>query len=108
MGTFLNRSSLYFCGPKSVEVREEPVPFLKPDQVLVRTQYSAISPGTELLIYRQQIHAYQPVDATIQSLSGEFQYPLKYGYSVIGKVISTGACVDAAWTGKTVFFLSSP
>ena len=55
MGEPIDRLSLYFTGRKSVEVREEAIPLLKPDQVLVKTFVSAISPGTELLIYRNQI-----------------------------------------------------
>ena len=99
----VNRSALYFTAPGSVEVREEPVPPLKPDQVLVRTLFSAISPGTELLIYRQQISTEQPLDMNIRSLSGNFQFPLKYGYSTVGKVVATGSEIDSSWMGKKVF-----
>lgn len=103
MGEPINRLSLYFTTPKSVELREEKIPALKPGQVLIRSLFSAISPGTELLVYRHQIATEQPLDANIQSLPGNFQYPLKYGYSVVGKVVSSGRGFDSAWTGKTVF-----
>jgi 2-desacetyl-2-hydroxyethyl bacteriochlorophyllide A dehydrogenase len=103
MGGSMTRLSLYFTGPKSVEVREEDVPVLKPDQVLIRTLFSAISGGTELLVYRHQISPEQALDANIRSLSGNFQYPLKYGYSAIGKVIATSPEIDPVWVGKTVF-----
>jgi alcohol dehydrogenase len=74
MGKSINRLSLYFTGAKSVEVREETVPPLQSDQVLIRTLFSAISPGTELLIYRQNLFS-GPLDTHIQSISG-FSYPL--------------------------------
>lgn len=103
MGESIKRLALYFTGPRSVIIHEEAVPPLQPDQVLVRTLLSAISPGTELLVYRQQISFGQPLDVSIQSLSGDIQYPLKYGYSVVGKVISAGLEIDPAWIGKTIF-----
>jgi 2-desacetyl-2-hydroxyethyl bacteriochlorophyllide A dehydrogenase len=103
MDKSINRLSLYFTGPKSVEVRAETVPLLQADQVLIRTLFSAISPGTELLIYRRQISSDEPLDAGIRSLSGSFQFPLKYGYSTVGKVISAGSEVNTALIGKIVF-----
>jgi 2-desacetyl-2-hydroxyethyl bacteriochlorophyllide A dehydrogenase len=103
MGKPINRLSLFFTSPKSVEVREETIPELKSDQVLIQTSFSAISPGTELLVYRGQIPGEQPVDVAIQSLIGNFQYPLKYGYSTVGKVVSLGTEIDSCWIGKTVF-----
>jgi 2-desacetyl-2-hydroxyethyl bacteriochlorophyllide A dehydrogenase len=99
----MKRLSLYFTTPKNVEVREETLPPLKPGQVLVRSLFSAISPGTELLIYRQQISSQQPLDANIASLSGNFQFPLKYGYSTIGEVAAVNPDVDSLWLGKKIF-----
>jgi 2-desacetyl-2-hydroxyethyl bacteriochlorophyllide A dehydrogenase len=103
MGELANRISLYFTNPKVVEVREEPVPPLQPQQVLIRTLYSAISPGTELLIYRHLVSTHQPLDTNIQSLAGSICYPLKYGYSAVGEVVASGAGVDSSWLGKKVF-----
>lgn len=99
----INRLSLYFSGQKCVEAREETLPLINSHQVLVQTLYSAISPGTELLIYRQQISIKNQRDINIRSLSGNFEYPFKYGYSIVGKVISSGPGIDPSWNGKTVF-----
>lgn len=103
MGKPINRLSLYFTKPKSVEVRKEKVPEPNSGQVLIRTSFSAISPGTELLVFRGQIPSEQPLDVAIPSLVGNFQYPLKYGYSTVGKVVSLGTEIDSSWIGKTVF-----
>jgi len=43
-----------FIAPREIEIREAPLPALSPDEVLVETICSAISPGTEMLIYRGQ------------------------------------------------------
>jgi 2-desacetyl-2-hydroxyethyl bacteriochlorophyllide A dehydrogenase len=97
------RESLFFTAPCQVEVREEPLPDPGPEQVLVQTLVSAISPGTESLIYRGQFPAEMAVDATISALPGSFQYPLKYGYAAVGRVIACGKAVPPAWEGRLVF-----
>jgi 2-desacetyl-2-hydroxyethyl bacteriochlorophyllide A dehydrogenase len=99
----MNRASLYFTAPCQVEVREETLPDPGPDQVLVQTLVSAISPGTETMIYRGQFPTEMPVDATISTLPGTFQYPLRYGYSAVGRVIACGKAVPPAWEGQLVF-----
>jgi 2-desacetyl-2-hydroxyethyl bacteriochlorophyllide A dehydrogenase len=95
--------SLYFLGPETVTVEERPVPDPDDDQLLVRTERSAISSGTELLIYRDKAPGDIKTDETIDALDGTLSYPLQYGYSAVGKVVATGRTVDDAWEGRRVF-----
>jgi len=112
----MKRVSVYFEAPYQVAVRDEPLPHLEPSQVLVETLASAISSGTELLVYRGQVPTEIPVDETIPSLTGKFHYPLKYGYAAVGRVIEVGSEVSPEWQGRCVFaynpheshFISSP
>ena len=99
----MKRLAVYFHAPHEVVVREEPFPSLEPEYVLVKTLASAISPGTELLIYRGQAPSDVPMDDTIPALAGTFEYPLKYGYAAVGKVIATGSDVPTDWQGRYVF-----
>jgi 2-desacetyl-2-hydroxyethyl bacteriochlorophyllide A dehydrogenase len=99
----MNRFSVVFTSPSRVSVSEEALPELAPDQVLVQTLYSAISPGTELLVYRGQFPQDLPVDESIPSLMGEFRYPLHYGYSAVGQVVAAGSQVEPGWEGQLVF-----
>jgi 2-desacetyl-2-hydroxyethyl bacteriochlorophyllide A dehydrogenase len=116
LGEGVKRLSLYFTAPYQVSVQEEPLPFPASDQVVIQTQVSAISPGTELLIYRDQAPTDVPVDETIPALAGDFGFPLKYGYAAVGQVIAWGADVAPEWHNRLVFvfhpheshFLSSP
>lgn len=94
---------MYFSAPGEVEVRQESVPALWPGQVLVQTLLSAISSGTESLIYQDLFPQDIALDASISSLSSKFAYPLKYGYSAVGKVVELGEAVDSGWLGRTVF-----
>jgi len=110
------RQSLYFTEPHRVSLREEPLSPPAPGQVLVQTLMSAISPGTELLIYRGQAPQEMAADDTISALPGTLAFPLKYGYAAVGRVVELGPEVEAGWQGKLVvafqphedFFLAAP
>lgn len=95
--------SLYFTGPGEVEVRETPVPEPAADEVRVRTAVSAISPGTELLIYRGDAPTGMTVDETIDALPGTFEFPFTYGYAAVGRVTAAGTDVPDGWIDTAVF-----
>jgi 2-desacetyl-2-hydroxyethyl bacteriochlorophyllide A dehydrogenase len=85
--------ALWFVGPHSVEVRESDIPEPGPDEALVRTAFSGISPGTELLAYRGEIDDTVALDDTLPALSGRFSYPFRYGYSCVG-FVERGRALD--------------
>jgi 2-desacetyl-2-hydroxyethyl bacteriochlorophyllide A dehydrogenase len=98
-----SRRTLYFSAPGVIEIQEGELPAPGPEQILVKTLLSGISAGTEMLLYRGQFPTGIPVDESIPELSGDFSYPIKYGYALVGKVIETGARVDPAWMGRHIF-----
>jgi threonine dehydrogenase-like Zn-dependent dehydrogenase len=77
---------LLFVAPRRVEIEDVEVPAPGPGQVLVRTRWSGISTGTELLGYRGLLDPDLPVDERIGALGGTFRYPFPYGYSCVGEV----------------------
>lgn len=98
------RHSLLFQAPYQVTIQPEPIPKPAADQVLIQTKVSAISPGSEMLVYRGQLPASLSLDATITSLAeSASQYPIRYGYACVGSVIETGSAVDPNWLGRMVF-----
>lgn len=97
------RKALYFDAPGELSVKEEALSDPSSDQVLVQTLVSAISAGTEMLFYRGQAPADIQVDETIPSLAKELEYPLKYGYAAVGRVIAVGKDVSDDWQGHLVF-----
>jgi len=97
-----NRFSLYFTDHRQVMVQEEELPKIGNNQVLVETLLSAISPGTESLIYRGDFPGDISKDENIVSLSKNFSYPMKYGYSAVGRVVDTGKDVDPEWRDRLV------
>ncbi|MFC7188248.1 zinc-binding dehydrogenase [Halorubrum yunnanense] len=96
-------AALYFTGPQTVEVREATVGPPDADELLVDTRASAISAGTELLVYRDQTPADLPADETLDALDGDLSYPLRYGYAASGVVSAVGDDVDPEWVGRSVF-----
>ena len=99
----MKRIALWFTAPQRLELREEELPPLRPGEVRVRTVCSAISPGTEMLIYRGQFPHTMAVDDSIGALSGQLEYPLRYGYSAVGRVVELGAEVSTEWRDRLVF-----
>lgn len=110
------RTSLYFTAPREVRIRSERVDPPGAGEILVASRLSAVSAGTELLLYRNQFPPDLLLDETIPALQRPFSYPMKYGYAVVGQVLEAGAGVDRAWIGRRVFgfhpheshFLASP
>jgi len=94
---------VYFTAPGSVELRTEELAAPRADELLVESVASGISPGSELLVYRGECPEGMAVDESIDSLSGTFQYPLRYGYAAVGDVVDAGADVDDDWLGRRVF-----
>jgi 2-desacetyl-2-hydroxyethyl bacteriochlorophyllide A dehydrogenase len=77
---------LLFVAPRQVELAPVDLPEPGPGRLLVRTRYSGISTGTELLGYRGLLDPDLPIDERIGALGGTFHYPFPYGYSCVGQV----------------------
>lgn len=99
------RRSLYFVAPHRVVVQEEPLPTPAGGEVLVEVMLSAISPGTEMLVYRGQVPRDIPLDASLSALASTAEFPVKYGYAAVGRVVELGADVSSEWLGKLVMAL---
>lgn len=99
----MKQHCLEFSEPGQVAVKVRPAPQPAAGEVLVQTRYSAISPGTEMLVYRGQWPKGVSLDATLDSLAGNFAYPVAYGYCAVGRVIAAGADVAGDWLGRRVF-----
>ncbi len=101
----MKRYSLYFTGIRKVEVREEDPGKAGPGRLLVETRASAISPGTESLIFRGEAPSEMTVDSALCALPGKFEYPFKYGYACAGTVKGAPAELKK-WEGLDVVCLN--
>ncbi len=92
-----------FTGEREVAVESVSVPAPGPGEVRVRTTVSAVSPGTELLVYRGEAPDSMSADESIDALSGDLSFPLSYGYAAVGRVTALGDGVDESWRDRRVF-----
>ena len=99
----MKRTTLFFTAPRQVELREESLPALGADEVLVETLCSAISAGTEMLVYHGRFPRDVETDSAIASLRGAFEYPLAYGYACVGRITGLGKSVLRALDNRLVF-----
>jgi 2-desacetyl-2-hydroxyethyl bacteriochlorophyllide A dehydrogenase len=79
--------AVHFVAPRRVELREVELPDPSEGRILVATEWSGISSGTELLAYRGEVDPDLPLDETLGALAGTFAYPFRYGYSAVGRVL---------------------
>jgi len=83
--------AVHFVAPRRVELREVELPEVSEGHILVATEWSGISSGTELLAYRGEVDPDLPLDETLGALAGTFTYPFRYGYSAVGRVVQPAA-----------------
>src|SRR5437868_10933545 len=83
--------AVWFRRPHQVELRDEVLPPPGPSDIHVRALRSAISHGTEMLVYHGQVDSSLPLD--LPTLRGSFEFPIKYGYASVGQVEEVGTSV---------------
>lgn len=83
--------------------------YLDPNQIEIESVCSLISSGTELKIFKGSFES-ASLDVNIKGMADEsMEYPLAYGYSLVGRVVACGADVEDADSliGKLVFTFSA-
>jgi 2-desacetyl-2-hydroxyethyl bacteriochlorophyllide A dehydrogenase len=106
-------STVRFVAPYVVELADVTVPETRAGEVSVQAEFSGISSGTEMLAYRGELDTSLPRDETLGALSGSFEYPFTYGYSVVGTVeasrsdVAEGERVFAFHPHQTRFVVSA-
>ena len=94
-------SAFWVVEPGRGEIRSARLPEPGPDELRVRTLRSAISRGTESLVFRGLVPPGQAAVMRCPFQEGDFPGPLKYGYASVGRVEAG----PAAWLGRRVFCL---
>jgi hypothetical protein len=78
--------AFWVAAPGRGEIRAQPLRSPAPGELLIRAVTSAVSRGTESLVFRGEVpeSEWQRMRCPLQE--GEFPAPVKYGYSVVGLV----------------------
>lgn len=74
---------------------------LAPDELLIKTTTTAVSAGTEMLVYRGRMPPDIATDANLPGSTGAqaakpFAYPARYGYASVGTVHAAGKDAEAS------------
>ena len=93
--------ALWYVARGRAELRPASLPPLKPGEARVRTLWSALSRGTERLVFEGRISTFENERMRAPMQEGDFPYPVKYGYCAVG-VVEEG---PDNLIGRTVFAL---
>jgi len=93
--------ALWFVGKRRAELRPGEAPAPGPGEVRVRAILSAVSHGTEMLVYRGGVPEDLPLD--LPTFDGGFGFPIKHGYASAGRVLDAGPGVKTLAPGDPVF-----
>jgi 2-desacetyl-2-hydroxyethyl bacteriochlorophyllide A dehydrogenase len=96
-------ASVWFPAPRQVELRNEALPALGATDVRVEATVSALSHGTEMLVFRGEVP--DGLELDLPTLRGSFGFPIKYGYASVGRVAEAGPSVSCLQVGDVVFTL---
>ena len=93
--------AVWYVARGRAELRRAALPPAGPDHVYVKTLWSALSRGTERLVFEGRVSMTESERMRAPLQEGDFPYPVKYGYCAVG-VVEEG---PSALQGRTVFAL---
>ncbi len=79
-------SALWFPTRETAAIMPASLPAMTEGWCEIRTLFSAVSPGTERLVYMAQVPTTLAQDMRCPYMEGTFAFPVKYGYSLVGRV----------------------
>lgn len=97
----IHATAYWTIGPRNGELRQETLPSLGLGKAQIRTLYSGISRGTEMLVHSGDVPVAVAEIMRAPFQTGNFPFPVKYGYLNVG-VVERG---PSGWAGKRVFSL---
>ncbi len=96
---------LIYNAASNAAIEECQLVVLKDKNVIIRTLYSGISRGTESLVYHGKVPLSEEIRMRCPHQTGDFTFPVSYGYACVGKVIETQSDVKHVKKDDIVFIL---
>jgi len=93
--------ALYYVAPMAGALRDVSLAPLVAGKALVRTEFTALSRGTERLIASGAVPVEEEERMRCPLQDGDFPFPVKYGYCAVG-IVEDG---PKEWVGSRVFVL---
>jgi NADPH:quinone reductase-like Zn-dependent oxidoreductase len=101
-GKAAQATAYWTTGPDHGELRSEELHAPGPDEALIRTLYSGISKGTEIVVHHCSVPPRVAKEMRAPHQEGSFPSPVKFGYLSVG-VVEEG---PVGWLGQRVFCLN--
>ena len=101
--------ALWYVNPSHAEIWADTLHAQPNDDCLVRALHSAVSRGTESLVFHGQVPESEYSRMRAPAMGGHFPFPVKYGYCHVGLVEQgpaelEGQRVFSLWPHQTAFF----
>jgi threonine dehydrogenase-like Zn-dependent dehydrogenase len=84
--TDIAAKALWYVGPGRAELRPETAGAPAAGEVRVKALYSALSRGTERLVFSGRVPPSEYSRMRAPYMGGEFPFPVKYGYAAVGRI----------------------
>ena len=95
------RHALEWTAPGEPRIVAEEIGPPGPGEFLVEAEWGAVSAGSERVVASGRLPGELSLD---DSFGGGARFPLRYGYSLVGRVIAAGDDIDRErWLGRRVF-----
>ena len=99
--SYPSAQALWFPAAGACVLEETALPAPRRNEVHVAALYSGISRGTESLVFHGQVPESEWGRMRGPHMAGDFSFPVKYGYSLVGRVVAGDTSLD----GRAVFCL---
>ena len=83
-------TALWHTNNKKSTLITEDFPKSTADNLVIKSLFSLVSTGTERLVATGQVPPTLHQSMQVPGMGGSFNFPIKYGYSLVGKVMSKG------------------
>jgi len=85
----ITATALWHDSTKQSSLRQEELPLPINTELLLSSAYSLISVGTESLVSKGLVPSVLHQHMTVPKMGGAFDFPIKYGYSLVAKTIDS-------------------
>ena len=86
----MTTQALWHISATKSTLQSTSLPQILSNQVAIKSLYSLVSTGTEKLVATGQVPPSMHQLMRVPSMGGDFSFPVKYGYSLVGQVTSKG------------------
>lgn len=81
----MKAKALWHLNKNKTTILEEEIVEIGDAKTLIKTNYSCISSGTEVLVAKGFVPSMLKENMRVNYMAGSFDFPIKYGYSLVGE-----------------------